>query len=61
MFADQDGPIGSSPPDEPAAADAHPDESGDPVVQLQRLAELRDQGLLTEDEFIAEKQNIIQS
>jgi hypothetical protein len=61
MFADQDGPIAGSPPDEPSPADAHPDEASDPVVRLQRLAELREQGLLTEDEFIAEKRNILQS
>ena len=61
MFADQDGPIAGSPPDEPAPADAHPDEASDPVVRLQRLAELREQGLLTEEEFVAEKRNILQS
>ena len=61
MFADQDGPIGGPPPDEPTPADEQPDEASDPVVQLQRLAELREQGLLTEEEFIAEKRNILQS
>ena len=61
MFADQDGPNAGSPPDEPTPAGARPDEASDPVVRLQRLAELREQGLLTEEEFIAEKRNILQS
>jgi hypothetical protein len=61
MFADQEGPIAGSPPDEPEPADAHPDEGSDPVVRLQRLAELREQGLLTDEEFVAEKRSILQS
>ena len=61
MFADQDGAIAGLPPDEPEPADAHADEASDPVVRLQRLAELREQGLLTDEEFAAEKRNIIQS
>jgi hypothetical protein len=31
----------------------------DPVAQLERLAELKNQGLLTEEEFAAEKAKII--
>lgn len=35
--------------------------AGDLVELLQRLAELREQGVLTDDEFAAEKQNILPS
>jgi hypothetical protein len=35
------------------------DEVLDPVEQLLRLAELREQGILTEDEFTAEKRDIL--
>ncbi|MGZ4390251.1 MAG: SHOCT domain-containing protein, partial [Gaiellaceae bacterium] len=35
--------------------------AGDLVELLQRLAELREQGVLTDDEFTAEKQNILPS
>jgi len=31
----------------------------DPVVRLKELAGLRDQGILTEDEFVAEKTKIL--
>jgi Short C-terminal domain len=52
MVADQDM----------SSADSQgPDEANDPVEQLQRLAELREQGVLTEDEFTAEKRNILES
>ena len=61
MVADQDTPSADSQGREPAPADAGPDEANDPVEQLQRLAELREQGVLTEDEFTAEKRNILQS
>ena len=61
MVADQDTPSADSKGREPASADAAQDEANDPVEQLQRLAELREQGVLTEDEFTAEKRNILQS
>ena len=61
MVADQDTPGADSQGREPTPAGARPDETNDPVDQLQRLAELREQGVLTEDEFTAEKQNILQS
>jgi hypothetical protein len=54
MVADEDTPSADSP------ADADPDEA-DPVERLERLAELREQGVLTEDEFAAEKRNVLQS
>jgi hypothetical protein len=59
MAADRETPSADSQGREPAPAG--PDEANDPVEQLQRLAELREQGVLTEDEFIAEKRNILQS
>ena len=38
-----------------AAAPAAPD----PIEQLKQLAELRDQGILTEEEFAAEKAKVL--
>jgi len=61
MAADRETPSADSQGREPAPADAGRDETNDPVVRLQRLAELREQGVLTEDEFAAEKRNILQS
>lgn len=61
MLADQDPPTAEPQGEQPAPADAGPDETNDPVERLQRLAELREQGVLTEDEFTAEKRNILQS
>jgi hypothetical protein len=62
MVADQDTPSADSQGREPGPpADAAPDGTSDPVEQLQRLAELREQGVLSEDEFTAEKRNILQS
>ena len=43
---------------EPAPA---PAAEPDPIEQLQRLAVLRDQGILTEEEFSAEKAKILAS
>jgi hypothetical protein len=44
----------------PAAAPAPPaDDSDDMFAQLRQLAELRDQGILTEDEFAGQKAKIL--
>ena len=42
------------PPPAPVAAPAP-----DPIAQLKQLAELKDQGILTEDEFAAQKAKIL--
>ena len=42
------------PPPPPAAAPA-----ADPVAELRQLAKLRDDGILTEEEFAAEKRKIL--
>ena len=44
------------PPPPPAAAGAQ-----DPIAQLKKFAELRDAGILTEEEFAAEKAKILNS
>ena len=44
------------PPPPPAAAPAQ-----DPIAQLKKFAELRDAGILTEEEFAAEKAKILNS
>lgn len=46
------------PPPPPAAAE--PD-SGDMISQLKELAALKDQGILTEDEFAAQKAKLLAS
>ncbi len=51
-------PQQAPPPPPPAAA--APD-SGDMVSQLKELAALKDQGILTEDEFAAQKAKILAS
>jgi len=60
MFADENAPTGPQG-EEPAPVGAGPGEANDPVEQIRRLAELREQGVLTEDEFTAEKRKILQS
>jgi hypothetical protein len=45
------------PEPQPAAVAAAP--APDPIEQLQRLGELRDQGVLTEAEFAAQKAKIL--
>ncbi|HKV69125.1 MAG TPA: SHOCT domain-containing protein [Gaiellales bacterium] len=50
--------------DEPAAAAPPPPApasgmSDDSIARLKQLAELRDQGVLTEEEFNAEKQKVL--
>jgi len=54
-WAAQDQQYYEEPP--PAAAPAAP--AADPVAQLKELAELRDQGILTEEEFSAQKAKIL--
>jgi|tagenome__1003787_1003787.scaffolds.fasta_scaffold20971014_4 hypothetical protein len=44
------------PPQQYAPA---PEEAPDPVAQLRELAKLRDDGILTEEEFAAEKHKIL--
>jgi hypothetical protein len=43
-------------PEEPAPA---PAPSPDPVLQLRELAKLRDEGILTDEEFAAEKRKLL--
>ena len=45
----------AAPPPAPAAA------APDPIAQLKELAELKDQGVLTEDEFAAQKAKLLNS
>jgi putative oligomerization/nucleic acid binding protein len=48
-----------APPPEPAPAPAAP--AADPIEQLKELAELKNQGILTDDEFAAQKAKILGS
>jgi hypothetical protein len=43
----------------PAPAPAPPPSSGDMFEQLKQLAQLRDQGILTDEEFAAQKARIL--
>ena len=51
--------------DEQLAPKPHPprpaEPAFDPVEQLKELAELREQGILTEEEFTAEKKKLLES
>ena len=49
------GPAYAEP--EPAPAPAAP--AADPIAQLKELAALKDQGILTEEEFAAQKAKIL--
>ncbi len=44
-------------PEPPPPAPAAP--AADPIAQLKQLAELKDQGILTEEEFAAQKAKIL--
>ena len=50
QYAEQAPPPAAAPAAAPAA---------DPIAQLKELGELRDQGVLTEDEFAAQKAKIL--
>jgi len=52
-MADTQAPQQAAPP--PAAAAAPPDD----MAQIQQLATMKDQGLLTEEEFQAKKKQIL--
>jgi hypothetical protein len=52
------GQMEPEPVAEPAAAPA-PAAAPDPVAQLERLGELRTKGLLTDEEFAAEKAKVL--
>jgi hypothetical protein len=49
------------PPQQYAAPAPPPNGGADPIEQLKQLAELRDQGILTEEEFAAQKAKILGS
>ena len=53
-MADQQAPQQAAPPPAPAAA-ARPDD----MAQIQQLATMKDQGLLTDEEFQAKKKQIL--
>jgi hypothetical protein len=53
-MADQQAPQQAAPPPAPAPA-APPDD----MAQIQQLATMKDQGLLTEEEFQAKKKQIL--
>ncbi len=55
----QQAAVPEAPPPPPPAA-AAPD-SGDMISQLKELAALKDQGILTEDEFAAQKAKLLAS
>ncbi|WP_030766349.1 SHOCT domain-containing protein [Streptomyces sp. NRRL F-2664] len=49
----------AAPPPPPAAAPAAADDMGSKLDQLQKLGELKAQGLLTEEEFAAQKAKLL--
>jgi Short C-terminal domain len=54
-MADAQTPQQAAPPPAPAAAPAQQDD----MAQIQQLATMKDQGLLTEEEFQAKKKQIL--
>jgi hypothetical protein len=48
-----------APPQEYQQAPPPPEPAEDPIAQLRELAKLRDDGILTEEEFTAQKQKIL--
>ncbi|HEY2870124.1 MAG TPA: SHOCT domain-containing protein [Gaiellales bacterium] len=65
-MGERDGGAQDGAYDEPAAAAPAPAEapasgiSNDSIARLKQLAELRDQGVLTDEEFNAEKQKVLE-
>jgi hypothetical protein len=61
-YAEQDQ-AAAAPPPEAAPVEAAPagDATDDKVAHLKELAELKDQGILTDEEFAAEKAKILAS
>jgi hypothetical protein len=57
----QDAPPAPAPEDEPAAPEAAAPEAAESsdIEQLKQFAALRDQGILTEEEFAAKKAQIL--
>ena len=61
-WSQQNEPQYAEPPpqySEPAPQYAQPPAAPDPIEQLTKLAALKDQGILTEEEFAAEKAKIL--
>jgi hypothetical protein len=62
QYQDQDqAPPGPAPADEPAAPEAAAPEAAESpqIEQIKQLAALKDQGILTEEEFAASKAKIL--
>jgi hypothetical protein len=49
----------AAPPPQQAPAPAAPASGGDMIAQLERLGKLRDAGVLTEEEFAAQKARLL--
>ncbi len=56
-WAAQEAPPAQAPPAQAPAAPAAP--AADPIQQLKELGELRDKGILTEEEFAAQKAKLL--
>ena len=60
-WSQQGGYAEPEPQYEPAPAPAAAPPAADPIEQLKQLAELKNQGILTEEEFAAQKAKILGS
>lgn len=61
IYADREAAYQQQAAPPPAAASAPPPSAGesDVIAQLKQLGELRDQGILTEEEFAAQKAKLL--
>jgi hypothetical protein len=58
-WSEQEAPQQMAPESPPPAAPAAPAAEGSVIDQLRQLGELKDQGILTEDEFAAQKAKLL--
>jgi hypothetical protein len=59
QYAQQQAAQQSAPPPEPQYAEPAPPAEPDYAVEIRRLAAMRDQGLITQDEFDAKKKQLL--
>ena len=59
MDVDGDGQVGDTPPASSATSPPSSAPAEDPIAKLERLAKLRDEGVLTDEAFAAQKRRLL--